>query len=569
LYLLSNVIIQNPKIQSMKKLFVVASFVLTVCAQAQVGIGTTSPNSTLDIRGSLSGNIQTFSSTYTATGTDYNLIFTGTSATTLTLPTAASITGRMYNIKNASSNTSTLTVGTTSSQTIDGATTQVLSNSYQTLSVISDGSNWHIVGYGLPSGSGTNWSQGGNSVAGITNLGTITNFSLPFITNNTERMRLTSTGLGIGTTSPAEKLEVAGNIRLSGGNKRIVFSNMGSDPDAAMELRSAANNEQQELLFYVGNDADNSYGPDRIRMVGEEFKFQAFNAGYLSTLANAESETSIKTRMYINPDGNVAIGTTSFDASNPDQLIVDASASGSSNVITGKGDVNSYLQLNIQNANNGNTASSDLIATANNGSASTVYIDMGINSQGYATGSSSILNGSNTAYLYATGNNFYIGNGAQNKDLIFFTNTNTTGADGTERMRILSGGAICIGTSTQNAANKLTVNGSISASAFNVSSDKRLKTGIRNTNYGLKEIMNLRPVSWDWKNSAMGTKRQLGLIAQEAKIEIPEIVSGNEKTGTLSINYTELIPVLINAIKEQQKQIDIMAKEIQVLKSQH
>ena len=51
----------------------------------------------------------------------------------------------------------------------------------------------------------------------------------------------------------------------------------------------------------------------------------------------------------------------------------------------------------------------------------------------------SILNGSNTAYLYATGSDFYIGNGATGKDLIFFTNTSgTTSADGTERARITS-----------------------------------------------------------------------------------------------------------------------------------
>jgi hypothetical protein len=192
---------------------------------------------------------------------------------------------------------------------------------------------------------------------------------------------------------------------------------------------------------------------------------------------------------------------------------------------------------------------------------------MGINSQGYSTGASNILNGSNTAYLYATGNNFYVGNGAQNKDLIFFTNTGTTGADGTERIRILSGGAVCIGQSTANGANKLTVNGSVSASAFNVSSDRRLKTGIRNSRYGLKEIMNLQPVSWEWKNKTMGTERQLGLIAQDARKEIPEMVSGNEQTGTLSINYTELIPVLVNAIKEQQMQIEQLKKKVIALEN--
>ena len=79
--------------------------------------------------------------------------------------------------------------------------------------------------------------------------------------------------------------------------------------------------------------------------------------------------------------------------------------------------------------------------------------------------------------------------------------------------------------------------------------------------------MNLQPVSWEWKNKTMGTERQLGLIAQDAKKEIPEIVSGNEQTGTLSINYTELIPVLVNAIKEQQMQIEQLKKKVIALEN--
>lgn len=531
------------------------AILLNAYSFAQVGIGTTSPNTTLDVRGSLAANSRSFSTTSESVlSTDYALLFTGNAACTLTLPDATTCIGRIIHIKNTKTGTvPVLTIATTSSQTIDGSTSWLLDDPNESVNVVSNGSNWLIMGQTLPSGSGTSWTQGGNTVSSVKTIGTTTNYDLPFITNNTEQLRLLSNG----------------DLTIKGGNRRIIFTSPGGDPDAAIEHRSYSGFwDFNEMLFYVGNDADVTYGPDRIRMVGEEFRFQSFNNGGYSTLANAESQTNLNTSMLINASGHVAIGTTTFDSNDP-KLQIDA-GSGSNNALTplsAIGTTNNYLQINVQNLSNGNVASSDVVATANNGSSSTVYIDMGINSQGYSSGSSSILNGANTAYLYSTGNDFYIGNGAQNKNLIFFTNIGTTGADGMERMRILPGGAVCIGTSSQNGTNKLTVNGSISASAFNVSSDRRLKSNIRNTSYGLKEIMHLQPVSWSWKDNSLGSSPQLGLIAQDVKSIVPETVSGNEQTGTLSINYTELIPVLINAIKDQQQQIEELTKRIKALEN--
>jgi hypothetical protein len=520
---------------------------------AQVGIGTTSPNTTLDVRGSFAANSRSFSTTSESVqSTDFALLFTGNSACALTLPDATGCIGRIIHIKNTKTGTvPVLTIGTTASQTIDGQSTLLLDDPNESVNVVSNGSNWLVMGQSLPSGSGTSWTQGGNAVSSVKTIGTTTNYDLSFITNNTEQLRLLNNG----------------DFTLKGTNRRIIFTSPGGDPDAVIEHRSYSGFwDFNEMLFYVGNDATSTYGPDRIRMVGEEFRFQSFNNGGYSTLSNAESETNLNTNMLIDADGNVAIGTTTFDDNSP-KLQIDAGSGGNTALtpVSAIGTTNNYLQLNVQNLSNGNVASSDVVATANNGSASTVYIDMGINSQGYASGSSSILNGANTAYLYATGRDFFIGNGAQNRDLVFFTNTGTTGADGTERMRILYGGGVCIGTASQNGANKLTVNGSISASAFNVSSDRRLKSNIRNMNYGLSEIMRLQPVSWSWKNNSLSPARQLGLIAQDVRNIIPETVSGNEQTGTLSINYTELIPVLVNAIKQQQQQIEQLEKKVKAL----
>lgn len=461
----------------MKNLIVIGIVLFYTNVKAQIGIGTTSPNSTLDIRGSVSGNVQIFSTTYTATGTDYHLIFTGSLATTITLPTAVGVTGRLYTIKNASTNSSVLTIATTSSQTIDAGTTLLLNNAYQTVTVTSDGSNWHIVGYGLPSGSGVNWSQGGNSVAAVTNFGTITNYSLPFITNNIERMRLNTSGnLGINTTSQTEKLQVEGNIRLSGSG-RAIFFDATADPYAGIKNVSRAN-ETNELMLFSGNDVSGSFGADRIRLATHEIHFAtastnpSTNSGDATT--NFESTTTYPTRMLINQDGNVGIGTSTFNATYPERLIVDAGSTVTNyqNVIVGKGNTNSYAQLNIQNNNAGTTASSDVVATSNNGTESVNYIDMGINSGGNT--STGVLGGANTAYLYSTGSNFSIGNSTAGKSLMLFTTASTVS---NERMRIDSSGNVGIGTTTPYS--KLQVNGSVAFPITNATSNITLDA----TNY--------------------------------------------------------------------------------------
>jgi hypothetical protein len=331
----------------MKNLYALLSLaVLALHAQAQVGIGTVSPNSMLDLRGSFAPICRSFSATTILTVNDHTLVFTGAAATTATLPDATTCPGRMYDLKNYSVTlpAPVLTINTVSAQTIDGASTWLLNTSNQSVTLVSDGANWDVLGQSVVSASGSAWALGGNSVAATNTLGTTTAYDLPFITNNTEKMRITSAG-------------------------------------------------------------------------------------------------------------NVGIGSTAFSA-NAEALLVYQNSATSFNVIGGKGNLNNYLQLNIQNQNSGSSASSDLVATADNGNETTNYVDLGINSSTYNT--SAITGGINNAYLYSAANDFIIGNSTAAKNLIFFTGgTATTN----EAMRINGSGNIGVGNS--NPAYKLDVNGTI------------------------------------------------------------------------------------------------------------
>ncbi|RYH72584.1 hypothetical protein EVU94_12855 [Flavobacteriaceae bacterium 144Ye] len=103
------------------------------------------------------------------------------------------------------------------------------------------------------------------------------------------------------------------------------------------------------------------------------------------------------------------------------------------------------------------------------------------------------------------------------------------------------------------------------AGTLTQSSDKRLKQDIIELDYGLKEVLQLNPVSYHWKKHPDQPK-SLGLIAQDIQPIIKEIVHQAEnKDKTLSVSYTELIPVLIKAIQEQQVIID---NQKQVISSQ-
>ncbi len=145
-----------------------------------------------------------------------------------------------------------------------------------------------------------------------------------------------------------------------------------------------------------------------------------------------------------NPNLAVGIGTDNFTNGAREKLLVDAgNVSTSYNVISGKGNVNNYLQLNIQNRSSGDVASSDLVATANNGTETTNYVDLGINSSGFTNTTYPIIGGANNAYLYSTGNDFVIGNGTLSRNLLFFTGGF---AAANERMRITGTGSVGIGT---------------------------------------------------------------------------------------------------------------------------
>lgn len=85
--------------------------------------------------------------TYAATMRDGVILGDATGgAFTVTLPTAVGRAGKTFTVKRINSGGNAVTVGTTSSQTIDGSTTYALSSQYASVTVVSDGANWHIIG---------------------------------------------------------------------------------------------------------------------------------------------------------------------------------------------------------------------------------------------------------------------------------------------------------------------------------------------------------------------------------------------------------------------------------------
>jgi hypothetical protein len=135
-----------------------------------------------------------------------------------------------------------------------------------------------------------------------------------------------------------------------------------------------------------------------------------------------------------------------------------------------------------------------------------------------------------------------------------------------------NGGRVGIGTSAPDQS--LSVNGDASKSAgggsWQVFSDERLKNIKGRFNSGLKAVMQLQPVRFEFKpNNALGInskREQVGFAAQSLQHIIPEAVSTSE-SGYLQVNNDPILWTMLNAIKEQQKQIEELKAEVRRLKA--
>ena len=110
------------------------------------------------------------------------------------------------------------------------------------------------------------------------------------------------------------------------------------------------------------------------------------------------------------------------------------------------------------------------------------------------------------------------------------------------------------------------VNGTASGtSAWANTSDLRLKKDVQTISNALERVISLRGVNFKWKDELQFEEGlQMGFIAQEAEEIIPEVVRKNN--DSYSIQYAPITAILVEAVKEQQNQIDDLKLENEMLK---
>jgi hypothetical protein len=93
-------------------------------------------------------------------------------------------------------------------------------------------------------------------------------------------------------------------------------------------------------------------------------------------------------------------------------------------------------------------------------------------------------------------------------------------------------------------------------------SDERLKKNIEPLKTSLDKIMNLKGVSYEWKDEkGFGRGKYIGLIAQDVEAVFPELVRTDTK-GYKSLSYEQIVPALVEAIKEQQATIRTLTERL-------
>jgi len=271
-------------------------------------------------------------------------------------------------------------------------------------------------------------------------------------------------------------------------------------------------------------------------------------AGNLNTTGNANTAFgNFALKNNTKGNSNTAIGTISLRSNTTGDFntaygnsSLRGNTTGSYNTALGNSALISNIEGNFnvaigENALCYNTTGSNNIAIGNNASTS---VDNLFNST--AIGSNASVSASNSMVF---GNHLVFGWG-------FGTEATTA--------------AIRVGSNTTNG------NGAIltKAGVWTNASDSTKKHDIKNISYGLKEVMKLNPVMYKMNGS---NYQDIGFLAQEVKLILPEIIYGEE--GEMTMSYGQMTSVLTKAMQELnerlKKENEDLKSEISNLKSNH
>ncbi len=346
------------------------------------------------------------------------------------------------------------------------------------------------------------WKLAGNNLTGTEKLGSKNAFDLNLITNNLNRMTIKADGdVLIGNALlPSSKINVFSaflgfNSANAIGSSHIVFKDPNTTGYGGMYIDMAGRSGRKPFYGYA--------------LSGSAKMFTYYDEATSQWRVNNGGD-----KLVITNTGNTGIGTIT--------PLVKLHLAGGTDASLGGG-----------------------IMARNNGAASTLFL----NNDGGLVHTGGNLN---------VGGDISFGSGENFSDFGFgFSAVNTNFSILPDATNTFS-----LGISSQRWQEAWLSGGVITGS------DARIKKNIRDLNYGLKEIMQLRSVKYNLKEGA-DQNDKLGVIAQEIQKVIPEVVVDydivtDKKTGQttkvpsviLGVRYTDLIPVLIRAIQEQQKEIE-------------
>ena len=192
-------------------------------------------------------------------------------------------------------------------------------------------------------------------------------------------------------------------------------------------------------------------------------------------------------------------------------------------------------------------------------------------------------NGASWAYLPAPttlpgGGAYYALTIASNNSAPVWSATNTFTVAGDGMGDCIAGSDVDLNSNTLtdadgivNVDDNLAINGKVVSNGINETSDARFKKNISGISDALSTVLNLKGVTYNWRteefpNKSFTDRMEYGVIAQQIEKIVPELVN-TDKEGYKSVQYSHMVPLLIEAIKEQQLIINSQSQEIGVLKA--